>query len=219
MMRIEDLTQEEVNLLQTDFGEELEKQASAYVDQVEVDSEEAVKMASACEQMGYEMAEKLAAEMEENYKEEPTAAEKKTEEEKKKEVMDKEASVRAAIMFQNTIAGLEKLGQERYGDKNIYLEEMVKQSGVKEKILGILKAFKGNTISGAKNVGSGAKSYARNINWKRQTQTMAPAAKKMVRKQSREQVLKGLKQLGPAGAVLGTTAVTGAGLNKLRNNR
>jgi hypothetical protein len=125
-MYFDDLTPEEQVLVNTQFDPELEKRASDYVDELEESySEDTIKTAEACADLGVEMAIKIAAELEEGYKREKEKEE--DDEEDKKEV--KEAAVRGAIIFENTMAALEKLGEERYGDSNIYLEEMVKQSG------------------------------------------------------------------------------------------
>jgi len=229
-MNYEDLTPEEKTLVNLDFGDELQKQASAYVDSLEEDSEEAVKTAQACAEMGSELAVKIAQELEEKYKEKKEDKEEKkdekpkTEEEKKEEVVMKEAAVRGAILFENTISALEKLGEERFGDKSIYIEELVKESGKMEAAQNLMKAigshFKSvgsKAVAGAKQTAEGAKSYARGM--KQQIGKKYPGsapASTIAKKQGKENLKAGLKNLAPAAAYGGGTLAAGYGFNKLR---
>lgn len=163
-MNIEDLTPEERALIDIDFGEEIEKQASAYVDELEESQSDYSDLIEYGEDLGIKIAESL----EEKYEE--GKDEGKTKEEKEKEKMHKEASEAAYILCDQVVGTLQKLGEAHYGDSRIYLEEMAKQAGKKQvadsimkKLMDHFKSVGSKAVGGAKDVGLGAQAIGKGM--------------------------------------------------------
>lgn len=109
-MKFEDLSAEDQALLNTDFPEEIEKQAAAEVALAQdLYASGFAKLASE----SADAMDKVAEEEEEEEKEKP---ENKLDEEEKKE-----AAARGAFIAQGYIDGLKKLGSDRHGDENHYI--------------------------------------------------------------------------------------------------
>lgn len=140
-MNLKDLTKEQLLLLNTDFGPELEKQASAIVAEQQVKIAELQEVAASCMAYGEELAMNKIAEMEARYRqklaqEEGSEEEKKglekKESEKEEEDSSSEEEKTATAMGNFILEGywktLMEKGAEYYGDKNIYIEELVKEA-------------------------------------------------------------------------------------------
>ena len=129
-MNINDLTQDEaLELLNTDFGVEMEKEASAIVE-----AEEYVEY-------GIEMAKEAAVNLEENYYAEESYSDDSYESEK-----IAQADYASELIQEGFVSELMKLGEATYGDPMIYLEEMAKEAGVVNTFINKAKRY--NPFSG-----------------------------------------------------------------------
>jgi hypothetical protein len=197
-------TQEQINLANTDFGEEIEKVAAAKAEAI-----------TNMYNYGFnEYAVKVAAEhdAEEEKK-------KKKEDGEEDEEMDGESEKAAAELGafaeRGFFEGLAKLGQERHGNPDHYILPLVL-----EKVAADAKAtFLQRLTQGAKNVGAKAKEYGGKavqstkdyhtgmvanaksgyINLKNAKNTMNSSGTAILKTKGAER-LEGLKQLGLAGA-------------------
>ena len=119
-------------LLNTEFPEEIEKQASAIVDEELEKVAELEEVAASCMEYGQELAMQKIAEMEANYAEKVAAEEEEDEdeedEEKKEEV--KTASAMGDFILEGYWQTMMEKGAEYYGDENIYIEELCKEAGM-----------------------------------------------------------------------------------------
>ena len=128
-MNINDLTQDEaLELLNTDFGTDMEKEASAIVE-----AEEYVEY-------GIEMAKEAASNLEANYEAE------ESEEDSYDTEKVAQANYTAELIQEGFVSELMKLGEANYGDPMIYLEEMAKEAGVVNTVMNKLKRI--NPFSG-----------------------------------------------------------------------
>lgn len=167
-MKLQDLTRDQLELLNTDFGEELEKQAEAIVDEEAEKLAEVQDQAQALYDYGAELAMQKIAEMEQKYKEGEDKEE--DEEEDEEEGEDKEEEKTASAMGKFILEGywetmMEK-GAEFYGDERIYLEELVKEGGLGEAAKATAEFFKkyyGKGIDAAKKGGSAVKSHFKGV--------------------------------------------------------
>lgn len=116
-MRFEELSQEDQMLLKTQFPEELEKAAAAEI-----------QVAQECYSVGFEkFAGEIAENLEKLANEGEEEEEEKEHEKKLTEEQKKEASAKGAFIFQGTLDGLKKLGQENYGDELAYLYPFIQE--------------------------------------------------------------------------------------------
>jgi len=168
-----DLTKDQLLLLNTNFGEELEKQASSMVAEENEKIAELEETAASCMAYGSELAMQKIAEMEQAHQEKVAmeeekkdfkGLEKKDEEEEEEEEEEKEEEKTASAMGNFILEGywntLMEKGAEYYGDKDIYIEELCKEAklGKVEKFIKTLKSkgkhaknvVKGNAIKGYK---------------------------------------------------------------------
>ena len=136
-MKLQDLTREQLMLLNTDFGEELEKQAAAYVEDESYEYDELEKTASSLLNYGAELAMEKIAEMEAKADEEKEEKEKKpiglekAEEPKKEEGEgEKTAAAMGNLVLEGYWDTLMEKGAEYYGDPAIYVEELIKEAGM-----------------------------------------------------------------------------------------
>lgn len=148
-MNLKDLTREELMLLNTDFGEEIEKQASAIVENESEKLAEVSEIADSCFDYGAELAMSKIAEMETNYaakkgKEEEDDDEEDEDEEKEEE---KTASAMGNFILEGYWNTMMEKGAEYYGDKDIYLEELCKEAGFARQMKNLVKRH--NIFSGA----------------------------------------------------------------------
>lgn len=109
-MKFEDLSAEDQALLNTDFGEEIEKQAAAEVAMAQD------LYASGFAKLAAESADAMDKAEEEEKEEEEKKPENKLDEGEKKEAM-----ARGAFIAKGYVEGLKKLGSDRHGDENHYL--------------------------------------------------------------------------------------------------
>jgi hypothetical protein len=129
-MDLEKLSAADQALLNTDFGEDMEKEAAAMV-----------KMASDCYAKGAEMALEIADDMDK------LAAEEKKDDDKDDGKMDEESEKAAAELGAFTDRGtwdtLLKLGSERHGDPSHYILPFVEQKVAEAGAHAALKKFAG----------------------------------------------------------------------------
>ena len=154
-MNATDLTRDELILLNTNFGEELEKQARAIAADENVKLAEVEGEAENLFNYGAELAMQKIAEMEMKYKEGDKKYDKDSEEYKKMEKekgeksdSEKTASAMGKFILEGYWDTMMEKGAEYYGDKNVYLEELVKE------------AKYGKVMSYLKGMGSKAKDVA-----------------------------------------------------------
>ena len=174
-MKLSDLTREELLLINTDFGEEIEKTASAVVEEEFDKIAASEEVAESCYTYGTELAMEKIAEMEANYEE----GEKKDSEDskdgknkkgKKEEGKEGEAEKTASAMGNFILEGywatmMEK-GAEYYGDDDIYLEELCKEAGASKHVGKVLKFLKGkgeSAVTHAANLKEIARHSAKDI--------------------------------------------------------
>lgn len=117
---------------------------------------ELLKVASACEGYGAELALLKLAEMEESAKEEKEEEEKeeKGESPKLSDEEKKEASAMGLYTFEGFINKLASAGQTLYGDPTIYIRALAIQNGSYEKVAGLKELW-----TSAKGKASKAKEY------------------------------------------------------------
>jgi hypothetical protein len=155
-MKIQDLTREQLELLNTDFGDELEKQAEAIVDEEYEKLAELEGHAEDLYNYGAELAMQKIAEMEANYKEGDKEKEKEGEDEdEEEEEEEKQASAMGNFILEGYWNTMMEKGAEYYNDQNIYLEELVKEAGMDKVAAGAMRAALYKAMQGAK------KSYRR----------------------------------------------------------
>jgi hypothetical protein len=144
-MNLNELSREQLLLLNTDFGSELEKQAEALVDSEVEKIAELQEQASELYNYGAQLAMQKIAEMEENYKHEEDESKDKEEgeEEEKKEEEEKTAAGTGSYILTGFWDTLMEKGAEYYGDQNIYLEELVKQTGFDKIAANVKNVLKG----------------------------------------------------------------------------
>lgn len=119
-----DLTKEQIELLNTEFPEEMMKEAYAQVAEEQEKVAELHQTASDCYNFGAELAMQKIAEMEAKAKEEEKE-EEKSEEDKEEE---KTASAMGKFITEGYWDTLMEKGAEFYGDENIYIEELIKEA-------------------------------------------------------------------------------------------
>lgn len=151
-MKLTDLTREQLVLINTDFGEELEKQASAEVDAEYEKLAESEEVAESCYNYGAELAmQKIAAMEEEAKKKEEKKEEEEGEEEEEKEE-EKTASAMGNFILEGYWNTMMEKGAEFYGDDSIYLEELCKEAGIANKAKDAAKSALGYVKSYGQNV-------------------------------------------------------------------
>jgi hypothetical protein len=131
-MNMNELSREQLMLLNTEFPADIEKQAEAIVNEEMSKVAELEEVANGCYNYGAELAMAKIAEMEQKH-EAKESEEEETDEEgapKKKKELEKDAEADAMGNFilegyWNTM--MEK-GAEFYGDSDIYLEELCKEA-------------------------------------------------------------------------------------------
>ena len=130
-------------LLNTEFPEEIEKQAAAVVDYEYEKIAELEKTAAACMAYGEELAMSKIAELEATHQEKVAMEEEekkdkmkglekkedKEEEESEEEEAEKNAAAMGNFILEGYLGTLMEKGAEFYGDKNIYVEELCKDAG------------------------------------------------------------------------------------------
>jgi len=131
------LTQRQEQLLNTDFGADMEKRAHEIV--------EMEKVASDCITYGYELAMQKIAELEEK------AAKGEDEKEEEKEE-EKTAAAMGQIILDSYWSTLMEKGAEFYGDSDIYIDKMA--AGVDPTIMDKIKHVAGHGISPKKTWGA-----------------------------------------------------------------
>lgn len=132
-MNINELTENEaLELLNTDFGEDMEKQASAIVEAEEY------------YEYGSEMAKEAAANLEANYAEQGESYEYG---EEKLAAADQASE----LIQEGFVSELMKLGEANYGDPMIYLEEMAKEAGLASDIGNAFKKSYKGSVQGVKD--------------------------------------------------------------------
>lgn len=174
-MNIKDLTREQLILINTDFGADLEKRASAIVAEENEKLAELQEIAASCMAYGSELAMQKIAEMEAAHQQKLAEEDKKgldkSEEDEDEEEEETEEEKTASAMGNFILEGywntmMEK-GAEYYGDSNIYLEELCKEAkmGKVEKFIKMVKT-KGNKAVGQakKQVAAAGKHVAKNKN-------------------------------------------------------
>ena len=153
---MKDLTREQLLLLNTDFGEEIEKQASAEVEDEMGKMAELEDVASSCMAYGSELAMQKIAEMEQNHQEKVAAEEEdkkglekkedEDDEEEEKSEEEKNASAMGDFILEGYWNTMLEKGAEYYGDNSIYIEELCKEA----KLGKVEKFIKGIKASGKK---------------------------------------------------------------------
>jgi hypothetical protein len=138
-IRLSDLTKEELDLLQTDFPEEMMKEAYAIVEEEQEKIAEMHQTASDCYEFGADLAMQKIAEMEAKAKE-------KEEEDEDEEDSDEEktASAMGKFITEGYWDTLMEKGAEYYGDENIYIEELIKEANLLSKGKKMLSNLKKN---------------------------------------------------------------------------
>lgn len=175
-MELKDLTKEQLVLINTDFGEDLEKQASAHVDAEYEKIAELSDVADSCYSYGAELAMQKIAEMEANYaekeegKEEGKEGKKEKKEEKKEEEAEKTASAMGNFILEGYWNTMMEKGAEFYeGDKGIYLEELCKEAGIDKEaanMMSYIKSMGKKSLSKGKELASKGKSAYGNLSKK-----------------------------------------------------
>jgi hypothetical protein len=187
--KMSDLTKAQLDLYGTKFPEEMMKEARAIVAEENEKVAELQKVASDCFNYGAELAMQKIAEMEETAKEE-----KKEEEKEEKEESDEEktASAMGDFIFEGFWNTLMEKGAEFYGDKNIYIEELIKEA----KMAGAFEGAKKLLQSGAKKAQGYASKGAKEV--KQVAKKGVTETRKAVRKNPMAAM--GLAAAGGAGA-------------------
>lgn len=135
-VKYEDLSPKDQELLNTDFGDEIEKQAAEKVAMAQD------LYAAGFQKLAAESADEMDEADKEEKKEEESKPEKKLDEEEKKE-----ASARGAFIAKGYIDGLKKLGSDRHGDENHYLypflaEKLANAGAAPGKVMSFLNKLK-----------------------------------------------------------------------------
>jgi hypothetical protein len=143
------LTQEQADLLNTDFGEEIEKEASVRAQAI-----------SECYNYGLEkIAAEVADKMDEEEKEEKKEEKEEHHEKKMDEESEKAAAELGAFIERGFFDGLRKLGSERHGDEMHYLVPYLQEKVAKGKAKAAVGAFE-HAMNKIRSVGHGAKELA-----------------------------------------------------------
>jgi len=165
-MNLSDLTREELLLINTDFGEELEKTASSIVEEETEKIAEMEEVAGSCYNYGTELAMQKIAEMEAAYKNKKESEEE--EEEEDKDEGEKTASAMGNFILEGYWNTMMEKGAEYYGDENIYLEELCKEAGADKAAKSLISKMIQHGRIGAKKSGraikkgwEGTKEYGR----------------------------------------------------------
>jgi len=158
-MNLKDLTKDELLLLNTNFGEEIEKQAAAIVAEENEKVAELREIAEGCLAYGEELAMQKIAEMEQAHQEKVAAEEeskdmkgldKKKEEEEDSEDSEEEknASAMGNFILEGYWNTLMEKGAEYYGDENIYLEELCKEAKMGQ-VMDYIKSYGAKALKGS----------------------------------------------------------------------
>lgn len=135
-MDINNLTEQEaIELLNTDFGPDMEKQAAAIVE-----AEEYIEY-------GQELALEKIAQMEASYEEVEEYGQEKI----------ASADEASEYIQQGFVEAMMKLGQANYNDELIYLEEMAKEAGKTQEAIDFARAYGAKAGKGISNAASKAK--------------------------------------------------------------
>jgi len=188
-MKFQDLSVEDQKLVNMAFPAEIEKEAS-----------ENVTLIQELHEYGFS---KLAMSVA-NDLEKAASEEKEEEEEEEDKDEKKEASARAFYITEGLIEGLKKLGSDRYGDENIYLDVFVQEK---------VADWKSEAAAKGKKAWGSVKGYHKDIaeDTKRvltgkRTGTYGPSSLPV---EGRERAMAGLKAMGrstPHAAVAGLGA-------------
>ncbi len=211
-MNLSDLTREELLLINTDFGEEIEKQASAIVDDEYEKIAEVEAVAENCYNYGAELAMQKIAEMEANYaeKKEKKKEGKEDEDEDEKDE-EKTASATGNFITEGYWNTLMEKGAEYYNDENIYIEELCKEAKYTDKALKMVKGWGSKIKSISNKAYKGTKKDMKNFGkaTKKAVTGKGPGGGKVNRKDNLKKMWatntgKGVAGLGLAGAAYGT---------------
>lgn len=155
-LRLRDLNRAQFDLLQTDFPEEMMKEARAIVAEETEKVAELQGQAESCYDYGAEMAMQKIAEMEEAQKAKAKKGEEEEEDEdEEKSEEEKNASAMGKFVLEGYWDTLMEKGAEYYNDENIYIEELIKEAKL-DKVMDYLR----RAGASAKGVASKAKGKA-----------------------------------------------------------
>lgn len=141
-LRLRDLNRAQFELLQTDFPEEMMKEARAIVAEETEKVAELQGQAESCYDYGAEMAMQKIAEMEEAQKAKAKKEEDEEDEDEKSEE-EKTASAMGKFVLEGYWDTMMEKGAEYYGDENIYIEELIKEANLLQKGKKVYKSLKG----------------------------------------------------------------------------
>jgi len=235
-MNLSDLTRDELLLVNTDFGSEIEKVASEIANEEFEKDAEVEGVADSCLVYGAELAMQKIAEMEEKHKKAKEEGEEDEEEEEKEEE-EKTADAMGNFILEGYWNTMMEKGAEFYGDENIYIEELCKEAGkakqaktfwstvtrkAKKAAKPVTEHFskvKGDATSGYKGVKSNYKSYKKSIAKGEKSTNLFDAEKNyQASLKAKKNILKNLKKTLPA-AGYGAGAASAVGLGAYGTHR
>lgn len=128
-LKIQDLSREELLILNANIDEDLMKVARAEVAEEMSKVAELQDMAADCYNYGAELAMQKIAEMEENAKEEAKEDESAEGEKKEEKEEEKTASAMGKFILEGYWNTMMEKGAEYHKDQGIYIEELIKEAG------------------------------------------------------------------------------------------